>query len=92
MTPQGPRAAWGTGGAWLLGKEDTAVGCVSHEPVVTAMLALMVGLGREAPTALSLPGLRACVWAVTQQRREGQCPVLAPAQQHLWPFVQGQQP
>ena len=62
-----------------MGKEDTAVGCVSHEPVVTAMLALMVGLGREAPTALSLPGLRACVWAVTQQRRERSVPGACPS-------------
>ena len=52
----------------------------------------MVGPGREAPTALSLPGLRAGIWAATRQRREGPCPVLAPAQHHLWPFLQGQSP
>ena len=54
--------------------------------------ALTVGPGREAPTALFLPGLGAGLWAVTQQRREGPCPVLAPAQRHLRPFLQGQSP
>lgn len=28
VTPQGPRAARGTGGAWVSEKEDTGVGCL----------------------------------------------------------------
>ena len=42
--------------------------------------------------ALSLPGLEAGTWAVTEQRRGSQCEVFVPAQHHLWAFLQGQQP